>query len=103
MAIFLMESTLLHVLPKKTMTVRGKLILNLLEFCNKSGLCGPFDDDVVVLIDSDWMPKYKNLSCQLFTTCSNFISTFGIQIIVDANNRQYSYHSGDLSIPSQSK
>lgn len=75
---------------------------NLLNFCNESQLCRKFDDNVF-LLNSYWMPLSKELSCHLFTTCSNFNSTYGIQIRAVTGQGQYSYYIGNLSIYSQSK
>lgn len=73
---------------------------NLLNFCNESQLCRKFDDNVF-LLNSYWMPLSKELSCHLFTTCSNFNSTYGIQIRAVTGQGQYSYYIGNLSIYSQ--
>ena len=76
---------------------------DLLRFCNESGLCGPFDNSVNVLTNSFWLSKKKLLSCQLFTTCSNFNSSYAIEILITTDKRKYRRYFGELTIYNQSK
>ena len=71
----------------------------LLEFCNRSRNCGPVED-----IDS-LVNAYgrEELSCQLFTTCSNFQDIFRIHVVSKAEGMEYSFESGNMTILSESK
>ena len=72
---------------------------NLLEFCNKSRKCWPVKDaDSLVGVSGN-----PELSCQLFTTCTNFKDVFRIQVISIGERKEYSFQSEDMTILSQSK
>lgn len=74
---------------------------HLLNFCKESQLCGPLNENLTELVKTNWMAESKQFSCELFTACSSFDGTFGIQIVAVTDNRQYIYHIENLSVPSQ--
>ena len=72
---------------------------NLLEFCNRSRKCGPVNaDDMIVQATLT-----QELSCQLFTTCTNFEDVFRIQVVSIGRGREYGFQSGNMTILSESK
>ena len=72
---------------------------NLLKFCNRSRRCRPMkDNDLLVSAEGS-----KELSCQLFTACSNFEDVFRIHVVSKAEGKEYSFESGNMTILSESK
>ncbi|CAB4003806.1 ---NA--- [Paramuricea clavata] len=70
---------------------------NLLELCNRSRKCGPVNaDDLIVRATLT-----QELSCQLFTTCTNFEDVFRIQVVSIGGGREYSFQSGNMTILSE--
>lgn len=70
---------------------------NLLEFCNRSRKCGPVNaDDMIVQATLT-----QELSCQLFTTCTNFEDVFRIQVVSIGGGREYGFQSGNMTILSE--
>lgn len=86
-------------LQKENMWTIKPIEKNLYDFCNRSKKCslGKAGNSLVrATVDEE-------LSCQIFTTCSNFEDVFRIQVLSSGGGKEYQFQSGNMSILSESK
>ena len=74
---------------------------NLLEFCKKSRNCVPVEAQQDLLVKTSG--SLQELSCVLFTSCTNFEDNFRIQVVSTGGGETYNFRSGNMTILSESK